>query len=224
MVQSTLVLAVVLLLSILSYSSAEKVYCVTQTATSCSSCPHHYSHCATLSEYAQEAGMYFTSNTTMVFLPGDHTLDTNITITDVARLTLQSSSGNRATIVCSASVGLSFTSMVDFKIAYLVFTSCSRKHAIDFAGDVAIVYVALLLNSTQYVELVNCSFQDNDGTALLVKNTNITLAGNSEFACNHVHSGDIIAGGGIIALSSNLAFLGNTAFFENVASCGAVHI
>ena len=35
------------------------------------------SHCARLSEYVQEAELYFTSNITMVFLPGDHTLDTN---------------------------------------------------------------------------------------------------------------------------------------------------
>ena len=78
MAQSTpfiFVLVAALLINTLSYCSAEKVYCVTPTATSCSSCPHN-THCATLSEYAQEAELYFTSNTSMVFLPGDHTLDT----------------------------------------------------------------------------------------------------------------------------------------------------
>ena len=73
------VLVAALLINTLSYCSAENVYCVTPTATSCSSCPHN-NHCATLSEYAQEAELYFTSNTTMVFLPGDHVLDTNITV------------------------------------------------------------------------------------------------------------------------------------------------
>ena len=116
MAQSTLVAA--LFISTLSYCSAEKVYCVTPTATSCSSCPHSSTNCTTLSEYAREVELYFTSNTTMMFLPGDHVLDTNITVANVAGLTIHGefSSGNRATVVCSGSVGLSLSSMVDFKI------------------------------------------------------------------------------------------------------------
>ena len=46
----------------LSYCSAENVNCVTPTATSCSSCPQNSTNCTTLSEYAQEAELYFTSN------------------------------------------------------------------------------------------------------------------------------------------------------------------
>ena len=104
-----------LLLSTLSCCSAENVYCVTPTQptdTSCSLCPHNSTHCATLSEYAQQAKSYFTSNTTMVFLSGDHTLDMNITVANISRLTMwgESSSGYVAKVVCSGSVGLSFMS------------------------------------------------------------------------------------------------------------------
>ena len=84
----SIALVVALLINTLSYCSAENVYCVTPTATSCSSCPHNSTHCATLSEYAQEAELYFTSNTTMVFLPGNHVLDRNITVANVTRLTM----------------------------------------------------------------------------------------------------------------------------------------
>ena len=146
----------------------------------------------------------------MVFLPDDHTLDTNITVANVAGLTMcgESSSGNRATIVCSGSVGLSFTSMVDFKIDSLSFTSCSRN-GIPPASN-----YALLLQSTQHTELVNCSFHDNNGTALVVINTNITLAENSEFTHNHCES-DHCA---ITALNSNLTFTGNITFLDNSAT------
>ena len=115
---SFIVLVAALLINILSYCSAENVYCVTSTATSCSSCPHNSTNCATLSEYAQEAELYFTSNTNMVFLPGDHVLDRNITVAKVTRLTMcgDSSSGNIATIVRNGSVGFSFTNVVDFNI------------------------------------------------------------------------------------------------------------
>ena len=219
--QFTLVIVTALLINILSYCSAENVYCVTPTVTSCSSCPHNSTNCTTLSEYAQEAELYFTSNTTMVFLPGDHTLDMNITVAKVTGLTMHAeySSGNRATIVCSVSVGLSFTRMVDFKMHFLAFTSCSRKFVIALPGyPSATMFVALNLQSTQYAELVNCSFHDNNlGTALVVNNTNVTLAGNSEFTHNRA-CGMIVLGGAIAAVSSNLTFTGNTIFLENSAT------
>ena len=217
-----LVLVTALLINTASYCSAENVYCVTPTtATSCSSCPHNSTHCTTLSEYAQQAELYFTSNTTVVFLPGDHVLDKNITVANVTRLTMrgESSSGNRATVVCSRPVGLSFTSMVDLKIDSLAFTSCSRLLKYTVIDFPLAVYAALDLQSTQNAELVNCSFHDNIGTALLVNNTSITLSGTTEFTHNRA-CGTIIAGGGIDALSSNLTFTGNTTFLNNSASSG----
>ena len=216
MAQFTLVLVAALL----SYCSAENVYCVTPTATSCSSCPHNSTHCTTLSEYAQEAEMYFTSNTTMVFLPGDHTLDTNITVANVAGLTLRGepSSGNRATVVCSGSVGLSFTSLVDFKIDFLTFASCSRKYngtLSDF--HLTVVYGAILLQSSQCAELVSCSFSDNDGTALVVINADVTLSGNT-FTQNRASTSP---GGAIIAYNHTvLNFSGINNFINNSARSG----
>ena len=227
---SFFVVMATLLISTLSYCSAENVYCVTPTATSCSSCPHNSTNCTTLSEYAQEAELYFTSDTTMVFLPGDHILDTYITVTNVTRLTMhgESSSGNRATVYCSGSVGLSFTYMMEFKMYFLAFTSCSRllRYATKVPGfPLASVCALLHLQSAQYAELVKCSFHDNNGTALAVTNTSITLAGNN-FINNHCESNCI--GGAIIALSSNLSFTGNTTFIANSAKFdssagGAIH-
>ena len=161
-----------------------------------------------LSEYAREAELYFTSNTTMVFLPGDHVLDTNITVTNVAKLTMRAFVGNIATIVCSGSVGLKFTSMVGFKIHSLAFTSCSRNYG-------SLRY-ALLLQHMQCTELVNCSFHDDIGTALIVINTNLTLSGNTKFTHNHCELESCVEGGGIIALNSKLTFTGNTTFLENI--------
>ena len=227
-----IVLVGALLMNTLSCCSAENVYCVTPTATSCSSCPHN-TYCTTLSEYAREAELYFTSNTTMVFLSGDHTLDKNITVSNVTRLTMrgESSSGNRTTVVCSGSVGLSFTSMVEFKIDSLAFTSCSRKYVIalpdifpsniDPPDSATLVHVALLLHST-HAELVNCSFHDNLGTALVVNNTNITLSGNT-FIHNNYYLEEFVCGsrcmrgGAVTAVHSNLIFTGNTTFLENSA-------
>ena len=219
---SFIVLVAALLITTLSFCSAENVYCVTPTATSCSSCPHNSTHCATLSEYAQEAEMYFTSNTTMVFLPGDHTLDTNITVANVSRLTMcgDFSSGNIATVVRNGSVGFSFTNMVDFNIDFLAFTSYTGSWS--YGSLLASNSTLFFLQSTQYAKLVNCSFHDNFGTALTVHNTSITLTGNNEFVHNQCgcesFSYNCKLGCGITALNSNLTCTGNTTFHENNAS------
>ena len=213
------VLVAVVLMNVVSYCSAENVYCVAPTAASCLFCPHNSTHCATLSEYAQEAEWYFTSNTTVLFLQGNHTLDTNITVANVTNLTMRgkSSSGNRATVVCSGLVGLNFTSMMDFKAHSLTFTSCSRRYIFKLSPNLqVIVYLVLYLQSTQYTELVNCSFHDNNATALAVNNTDITLAGNTEFKHNRA-CGDFVPGGAIIALGSNLTFTGSTTLLDNSA-------
>ena len=209
---ASLVLVAVLLIN---SCSAENVYCVTPTAISCSFCPRNSTHCATLSEYGREAKSYFTSNTTMVFLPGQHTLDLNITVTNVARLTMRRnfSANDVAMIVCNGSVGLSFSSMVEFKINFLHFRSCSKKYDMPPASN-----YALLLQSTQYAELVNCSFYDNIGTAIVVDNTSNISVWNSEFAHNHCQPKSCIGGGGIIVLNSNLTFIGNITFLENYAT------
>ena len=118
----------------------------------------------------------------MVFLPGDHILDVNITVASVANLTMygESSQSKTATIVCKGPVGLSFTTMVDFKVFSLAFSSCSRKDDIPRASNYAV-----LLQSTQHAQFANCSFHDNPGTALVVSNTTVILAGN-KFTRNHV--------------------------------------
>ena len=62
----------------------------------------------------------------------------------------------------------------------LAFTSCRRYLKYVTGSPQDSVYAALHLQSTLYAELVNCSFHDNPLTVLIVYNTIITLAGNTE--------------------------------------------
>ena len=81
---------------------------------------------------------------------------TNIIVANVAGLTMcgEFSSGNRAIVVCSGSVGLSFSSMVDFKIDSLAFTSCRGEYgpvtppSLPSFLTANNVHAALLLQST----------------------------------------------------------------------------
>ena len=156
----------------------------------------------------------------MVFLPGNHALDRNIIVANVAaRLTMhgESSSGTIATVVRNGSVGFNFTNMVNFNIYSLAFTSYNRSSS--YVSQPA-SNSALLLQSTQNAKLVNCSFHDNLGTALTVHNTSITLEENkfTHNQCGCESFGyDCKLGCGIAALNSNLTFIGNTTFHENNA-------
>ena len=169
-----------------------------------------------------------------MFLPGDHVLDADITVANVSRLIMrgESSSGNyTAKVVCNGSVGLIFTNMMKFKMQSLTFTDCGKTYPIPFDVLNSIIISlfrvpftpssrltarhALLLQSTQYAELVNCSFRDNIGTALVVINSSIT-AENNDFTHNYCEPDKCISGGGITALSSNLTFIGNTTFIGNI--------
>ena len=130
MAQSTsfIVFVAALLINSLSYCSAENLYCVTPTATSCLFCTHN-NHCTTLSEYAQEAVFYLQHHYGVLARWPYRTLDTNITVVNIIGLTMhgESSSGNIATVVCNGSVGFSFTNMVDFNMDFLAFTSYNRS-------------------------------------------------------------------------------------------------
>ena len=157
----------------------------------------------------------------MVFLPGDHTLEVNITVANIARLTMygESLSGDVTIIVCSESVGINFTSIMELKINSLAFTTCGRNSLTPTGAK----KFAMLLESIEFAELVNCSFHDNLGSALAVYNTNIPVMESTEFVRNHYESStpdsnSYVGGGGITALSSNLTFIGNTTFIENSAS------
>ena len=220
-----IILVAALLINTLLSCSASNVYCVTPTqpmAVTQPPCPSNSIHTALLSEYAHKTELYFTSNTTMVFLPGDHSLQTNITVVNVTRLTMRGESylGKAATVVRNGSVGFSFTNMVDFNIYSLLFTS--YNWSLNYNGSCPSSNSALLLQFTRNAKLINCSFQNNLGTALVVNNTSINLEENNEFLHNQCgcepFSMVSTLGCGITALNSNLTFTGNTNFFGNNAS------
>ena len=150
----------------------------------------------------------------MVFLPGDHVLDRNITVANVSRLTMRGEfSSDSTTVVRNGSVGFSFTNMVNFNIYSLAFTSYNRSRSY---GSHPATSALLLKHSC--AKLVNCSFNGNLGTALAVNNTNVVLVKNNfthnQCRCKSFSEvGEV--GCGLIAISSTLTFSGNTSFLKN---------
>ena len=143
-----------LILMLLTSCSAQSTYYVTPTPDT--PCPEE--PCHTLSEYV--AGQYFKNlpmNTTMEFLPGNHTLEQTISVINLPHLALCGASASlpevTSRIQCTWPAGFIFTGITKLHISALAFTSCSH----DGRAAVSIISVSQSIVS-------NCIFQNNANT------------------------------------------------------------
>ena len=193
------------------------------------SCPTH--PCHTLSGYAQDLGQYTNdSNLTLQFLPGNHTLNVNLTITNMYQLDIFGSVEDTR-VACSPNVGLTFRNISEMKIDSLSFVSCDISYTIwigDNTNRPSILHYGLFLQSIQKTEISDCTFQDNYGGALWVVDSHVVLSGNNSFLrnCRMCSNGlcspypHLCFGGGVLAQRSNVSFNGNSNFIGNSAGGG----
>ena len=177
--------------------TAQNTYYVKPTpSTPCQEDP-----CNTLSQYVSETEQYLTSNTTVVFLPGEHVLQYNVTVSNVGRLAFIVNSGSSPTnvsrIICTDAT-LTFANISTLEITGLDFHSCTIE--LDTSS-------ALFKNN---------SFENSTskyGGAIYAHRSTVTFDGETRFDSNRAE----VAGGGIFAEESNLTFHGNTTFINNEA-------
>ena len=98
------------------------------------SCNEKPSPCFTLTKYAQNASDFFTDNTEMIFLPGTHYLNTNLSIMNVQNISLTGMSGE-VVIECSqkspVSITIKWSSSITFQNLNL--KGCGRNGIKDSA-------------------------------------------------------------------------------------------
>ena len=157
MLSLALTLSTVVLLALPSLLYGEILHVrPTSSSTVCVTHP-----CHTLSEYAHLEHYFNDSNLTLQFLPGNHTLDVNLTITSIHNLVVlgNSSAVVPTEIVCSSNVGIIFRDIPKVKIDGLAFSSCAqRSHHSSTIG--------LYIQSVQTAEIIDCTFQDSYGMRL----------------------------------------------------------
>ena len=184
--------------------------------------------CITLSEFAQYNSTP-TKNTTLMFLPGKHTLGTNISICNINSYFLLGVLPN-ATIKCEENVGFTFSNILYIRIHHLVFTSCGIYRAVgidDVIYDpprVITQMFALFMDSVLQINITNSTFENNTGTALGVNNSRLMLDGNNSFIGNFRGCVDAIIsncrGGGLYVSKSTIMFRGSSSFTHNTATEG----
>ena len=185
--------------------------------------------CITLSEFAQQNSTP-AKNTTLKFLPGEHTLSTNISVADTNSYSLLGVLHNATTrIKCEKKVGFTFSNILYITIHHLVFTSCGIYRIVGVDDVIydpprATQTFALFMDSILQIDITNSTFENNIGTALGVNNSRLTLDGNNSFLLGNCKCSSITRcicrGGGLYATNSTLMFRGYSSFIHNTATNG----
>ena len=129
-------LTLVLMVTLVVGPSSGTMLTVTPSSTNMT-CPTENT-CLTLSEYAQHHSEYFNhSNITLQFLPGNHTLDVDLTITSIQTQYLEilgnTTSPTPSTVICSRKVGFAFRDISDVRVTDMAFISCGSRYLVHRA-------------------------------------------------------------------------------------------
>ena len=227
--QGVLTLALTVVLLALPSLTYGVILHVRPTSTN-TSCPTH--PCLTLSEYAQDPGQYFSdSNITLQFLPGNHTLDINLNITNINQMEIHGAV-LPTRVVCNSDVGFTFSNIHRMSIDGLAFVACARSSVIHLYRTYT-TYYGLHLQSVQTAEIIDCTFQDSYGSALGAVDSHVVLGDNrflnncrlcSNGRCVQywwlAYQGPRCFGGGVFLQRSILNITGSSSFFGNSANVG----
>ena len=165
------------------------------------------------------------SNLTLQFLPGDHALDINLTITNISQLKIHGAVPPTR-VVCNSRVGFTFSNISKLTIDGLAFVACTRSSVVQVSITTPEkTHYGLHLQSVQMAEIIDCMFQESDGTALGIVDSHVVLRGNRFLNNCLMCSGGMCDswgrhtcyGGGVFVQRSNLTITSSCSFFGNSA-------
>ena len=166
-------------------------------------CPNE--PCLTISEFIDQANQYIALNTTLMFLPGTHTVKRGLLVEVIASLTLLGTSSVESLplIICDRPASLGFKYINELFVRSLAFDSC---------GDST--YAAINIKSVPSVEISDCNFKNSIGSggAVAIANSNSLSITKNVFENNSA-----VVGGGLYVSESTINFIGNT-FTNNIAA------
>ena len=148
---------------ILSIAFAEKVFYVKPTVPT-TECPSGDSTCHSLQYYANHSN--FTNNSRFLFLEGEHHLDSVVTISNVANLSLVGARSGVEILCMSQSSGFHIEEFIGVKVENMVISCCAGPR-------------------NAAVELVN-------GSEVIIDHMHLTVSNSSGHACKGLWAGDVV--------------------------------
>ena len=135
--------------------------------------------CLTLSSFAANVSLYLDNSTSLMFQPGNHTVQSTLNITNVAEFSMTSYSANqsRLHVICETPLPsfFMFEAVGRIYISNLNFFGCEQKILeIDFVEFKSI----LIETIASSLILQGCIFENNEGsvTVISAEYSNITVA------------------------------------------------
>ena len=192
-------------------------------------CPAKY-NCTTLSHFVNYSN-HLKLNTNLIFFPGSHTIDSNITIKNVTTFSMSSilNTSSSITITCHRAgdtVGISFTNVTEVDVSGLNFTSCGY-HRVNLVKQYRLRGCTFmnhnrtavkLINSSAYItatSFISNSVQDIDltlriGAAIIVNGSEVSIM-HSKFERNSA----VFGGGAIFVTLESKAIISCSTFTDN---------
>jgi hypothetical protein len=174
--------------------------------------------CLTISQfaathYSNSSSYLKPSNTTMIFLGGNHRLDVSLIIANVTELIMVSgyNQSRKVVLVCNKFTNFRFTNVVHVQVRGLYFTGCGSSK----------------IEKVDLFNLENANFLalgDNEGRALELTETTSTIV-NTAFISNSANdyqnsSSECDWGGGAIKVVNSAVSISNCTFTNNSAPIG----
>ena len=141
-----------LLLSSLLHATRATVYYVTTNDQHCFS----NDSCHTIEYYINGSSKYFTSHTCLYFLPGLHSLKTDLIINSTTNFTI---TGNNSTITCTLPANIRVTNATNFTLMNINFFNCGKAN----------YYYA-------YAKILKLAYSYNSASILLEKCATIAIS------------------------------------------------
>ena len=181
--------------------------------------------CLTLSGFASNINYINDTSITLSVLPGDHYLNTNLSISNIGHLTIHS---DNATIVCELGSHLVFQSVELLSVRNMKFIGCGKNLVSNvsdfllqestFKGVLDTGTALMLVNTTAHI--VDCTFVDNQyGTAMEAVESLTVLTTNVAWLILRNVTGILRVGGVLISIQSNISING-CKFENNTAEIG----
>ena len=192
----------------------------------------------TFDQYANDPEQHFISDTTFIFLPGEHQLNCSLDLDGVQNVSFQGMLTENVMVQLGPQVGLVFSNCEGIEIKSLIFLlSGDYEYRLMFydASNVNLQNIVFLSteeenthgNSSVVSQASEINISDSSfmglrgqfGAALLVlDSSNVTFMGTNTFTNNSAK-----LGGAIHSVSSALQFDGISIFTDNIASLDDTH-
>ena len=139
--------------------STERIYYV--RSANVSTCPGQ--PCHSLSYYSENSQLFFTSNTTLYYFPGEHILG-QVIVTGVSSITLTGIMSAEYTILqCPGEGGIAFLNSKEIYMLHLIFSNCGA----DYASS---IFIGVNFQCVADVEISNIVVSNSTGFGLYALN------------------------------------------------------